>query len=240
MALAYPEAEPQLQQRQLQIIERLTQKLGRLVNDLLFLARADSGIAQLDWQPVPLDALLIDVIEEQRIVATQKGLFLSLRIIEPEIMPEKLNQNLHEEDIFTVQGDWDYLSRLFTNLIANAIEHSDQKEIAEASVEVELALIKPTSKPLRVREPHIFYELEVKIKDKGQGIPEAALPHIFDRFYRGDPARSSQRQIDTPTGAGLGLAIAKAIVENHQGNITVESVLEQGTIFTIILPKSRN
>jgi OmpR-family two-component system manganese-sensing sensor histidine kinase len=240
MALAYPEAEPQLQQRQLQIIERLTQKLGRLVNDLLFLARADSGIAQLDWQPVPLDALLIDVIEEQRIVATQKGLFLSLRIIEPEIMPEKLNQNLHEEDVFTVQGDWDYLSRLFTNLIANAIEHSDQKEIAEASVEVELALIKPTSKPLRVRESHSSYELEIKIKDKGQGIPEAALPHIFDRFYRGDPARSSQRQIDTPTGAGLGLAIAKAIVENHQGNITVESVLEQGTIFTIILPKSRN
>jgi two-component system, OmpR family, manganese sensing sensor histidine kinase len=234
MALAYPEAEPQLQQRQLQIIERLTQKLGRLVNDLLFLARADSGIAQLDWQPVPLDALLIDVIEEQRIVATQKGLFLSLRIIEPEITPEKLQQ----EDVFTVQGDWDYLSRLFTNLIANAIEHSDQKEIAEASVEVELALIKPTNKPLRIREPHSSYELEIKIKDKGKGIPEAVLTHIFDRFYRGDPARSSQRQIDTPTGAGLGLAIAKAIVENHQGNITVESVLEQGTIFTITLPQS--
>jgi two-component system, OmpR family, manganese sensing sensor histidine kinase len=240
MALAYPEAEPQLQQRQLQIIERLTQKLGRLVNDLLFLARTDSGMAQLDWQSVPLDALLIDVIEEQRIVATQKGLFLSLRIIEPEIPPEKLNQNLHEEDVFNVQGDWDYLSRLFTNLIANAIEHSDQKEIAEASVEVELALIKPTSKPLRVRETHSFYELEVKIKDKGKGIPEAALPQIFDRFYRADPARSPQRPIETPTGAGLGLAIAKAIVENHQGTITVESVLEQGTTFTITLPQSLN
>jgi two-component system, OmpR family, manganese sensing sensor histidine kinase len=234
MALAYPEAEPQLQQRQLQIIERLTQKLGRLVNDLLFLARTDSGIAQLDWQPVPLDALLIDVIEEQRIVATQKGLFLSLRIIEPEIKPEKLQ----EEEVFTVQGDWDYLSRLFTNLIANAIEHSDQKEIAEASVEVELALIKSTSKSIRVREAHSLYELEVKVKDNGKGISEAELSHIFDRFYRGDPARSSQRQIDTPTGAGLGLAIAKAIVENHQGNITVESVLEQGTIFTVTLPQN--
>jgi len=103
MALAYHEAEPQLQQRQLQIIERLTQKLGRLVNDLLFLARTDSGIAQLDWQPVPLDALLIDVIEEQRVAATQKGLFLSLHIVEPEITEEDLN----EEDIFTVRGDWD-------------------------------------------------------------------------------------------------------------------------------------
>jgi OmpR-family two-component system manganese-sensing sensor histidine kinase len=233
MALAYPEAEPQLQQRQLQIIERLTQKLGRLVNDLLFLARSDSGIAELDWQAVPLDALLIDVIEEQRIAAAQKGLFLSLRIVEPEITTE----NLNEEDIFTVQGDWDYLSRLFTNLIANAIEHTECQEATEASIEVELALIKPTSKSLRVREDS-QHKLEVKVKDNGKGIPEDALPHIFDRFYRADPARSPQRQINTPTGAGLGLAIAKAIVENHQGNITVESVLEQGTTFTITLPHS--
>ncbi|MEY4518007.1 MAG: hypothetical protein RLZZ499_606 [Cyanobacteriota bacterium] len=238
MALAYPEAEPQLQQRQLQIIERLTRKLGRLVNDLLFLARTDSGIAELDWQAVPLDALLIDVIEEQRIAATQKGLFLSLRIVEPEIVVEHLATKFNEEDIFTVQGDWDYLSRLFTNLIANAIEHTDQHETTEASVEVQLALIKPTSKSIRVREAHSQYELEVKVKDNGQGIPEAELPHIFDRFYRADPAHSAQRQINTSTGAGLGLAIAKAIVENHQGNITVESVLEQGTTFTITLPQS--
>ncbi|MEL7521592.1 MAG: HAMP domain-containing sensor histidine kinase, partial [Cyanobacteria bacterium J06553_1] len=236
MALAYPEAEPQLQQRQLQIIERLTQKLGRLVNDLLFLARTDSGIAQLDWQTVPLDALLIDVIEEQRIAATQKGLFLSLHIVEPEIAGEDLN----EEDIFTVWGDWDYLSRLFTNLIANAIEHTDQTESTEASVEVELALIKPLIKPIRVRENNHQYELQVKVKDNGKGIPEASLPKIFDRFYRADPARSPQRQIESPTGAGLGLAIAKAIVENHQGNITVNSVIDQGTTFTITLPQDNS
>ena len=232
MALAYPEAEPQLQQRQLQIIERLTQKLGRLVNDLLFLARSDSGMVQLDWQAVPLDALLIDVIEEQRTAATQKGLFLSLHIVEPEIAGE-----LNEEDVFTVKGDWNYLSRLFTNLIANAIEHTDKTESAEASVEVELALIKPTSKSIRVRETNQQYELQVKVKDNGNGIPEESLPHIFDRFYRADPARSPQRQIESPTGAGLGLAIAKAIVENHQGHITVSSILKQGTTFTVTLPQ---
>ena len=232
MALAYPEAEPQLQQRQLQIIERLTQKLGRLVNDLLFLARSDSGMVQLDWQAVPLDALLIDVIEEQRTAATQKGLFLSLHIVEPEIAGE-----LNEEDVFTVKGDWNYLSRLFTNLIANAIEHTNKTESAEASVEVELALIKPTSKSIRVRETNQQYELQVKVKDNGNGIPEESLPHIFDRFYRADPARSPQRQIESPTGAGLGLAIAKAIVENHQGHITVSSILKQGTTFTVTLPQ---
>ena len=231
MALAYPEAEPQLQRRQLQIVERLTQKLGRLVNDLLFLARSDSGMVQLDWQPVPLDALLIDVIEEQRITATQKGLFLSLHIAEPEIETE------NEEEIFTVRGDWDYLSRLFTNLIANAIEHTDKKESTDAAVEVELALAKLPLKTIRVKDTQRQLKLQVKVTDNGRGIPESALPHIFDRFYRADPARSPQRQIDTPTGAGLGLAIAKAIVENHQGQITVESRLSEGTAFTVTLPQ---
>lgn len=233
MALAYPEAEPQLQQRQLQIIERLTQKLGRLVNDLLFLARSDSGMVQPDWQPVPLDALLIDVIEEQRIAATQKGLFLSLHIVEPDVAGE-----IDEEDIFVVRGDWDYLSRLFTNLIANAIEHTDKSQAAsDASVEVELKLLKSFTKTT-LRESHRQY-LEVTVTDNGNGIPESALPHIFDRFYRADPARSPQRQIDTPTGAGLGLAIAKAIVENHQGQIAVASSLQQGTTFTVTLPQYR-
>ncbi|MGL4881460.1 MAG: sensor histidine kinase [Waterburya sp.] len=235
MALAYPETEPQLQKRQLQIIERLTQKLGRLVNDLLFLARADSGIVQQDWQPVPLDALLIDVIEEQRTAATQKDLFLSLRIVEPKLDTNKQE----EEDIFTIQGDWDHLSRLFTNLIANAIEHTDNSEAsAEASIEVELKLInKSISKTMKVRENHRQLALQVKVKDNGKGIAESDLPHIFDRFYRADPARSNQREIHTPTGAGLGLAIAKAIVENHHGQITVTSNLQQGTTFTITLPQ---
>ena len=232
MALAYPEAEPQLQQRQLQIIERLTQKLGRLVNDLLFLARSDSGMAQLDWQTVPLDALLIDVIEEQRIAASQKGLFLSLHIVEPEVDLE-----LNEEEIFNVKGDWNYLSRLFTNLIANAIEHTDKSADVDAAVSVELELIKSIPKTMRVRETNRQYLLQVKVADDGKGIPDDALPHIFDRFYRGDPARSARRSIDTPTGAGLGLAIAKAIVEIHQGQISVASAIDRGTTFTIVLPQ---
>ena len=233
MALAYPEAEPQLQHRQLQIIERLTQKLGRLVNDLLFLARSDSGIVQQEWQPVPLDALLIDVIEEQRIAATQKGLFLSLHIVEPHLAGK-----LNEEDVFTIQGDWDRLSRLFTNLIANAIEHTDKPtESTDASVEVELEII-TLPKTIRRREKNRQYALVVRVKDNGVGISESDLSHIFDRFYRADPARSTRRKIDTPTGAGLGLAIAKAIVENHQGQISVESTIAKGTTFTVTLPQN--
>ncbi|MEM7591018.1 MAG: HAMP domain-containing sensor histidine kinase [Cyanobacteria bacterium P01_A01_bin.83] len=235
MALAYPEAEPQLQQKQLQIIERLTQKLGRLVNDLLFLARTDSGMLQQDWQPVPLDALLIDVIEEQRITATQKGLFLSLHIAEPEIKQEQIK----EEDIFTVTGDWDNLSRLFTNLIANAIEHTDSSQEKSGAIEVNLSLVKLAHKSM-IREANSHFGLEIVISDNGQGIAESELPCIFDRFYRADPARSSQRDINAPSGAGLGLAIAKAIVENHLGQISVTSILGQGTSFTILLPQNLN
>lgn len=233
MALAYPDAEPQLQQRQLKVIERLTQRLGNLVNDLLFLARSDSGMLQTNYQLVPLDALLIEAIEEQRTIAEQKGIFLSLHILEASLETTKIS-----EELFTLKGDWDQLARLFTNLISNALEHSfdnSKKETItqisfqknkEISVEIELQQIK--------KDRHSY--LQVKVKDTGQGIPDEALPHIFDRFYRIDPSRSHPQATATSKGTGLGLAIARAIVENHRGQITVESICDRGTTFTVTLP----
>ncbi|MGK7875262.1 MAG: sensor histidine kinase [Xenococcaceae cyanobacterium] len=261
MALSYPDAEPQLQQRQLKVVERLTQRLGHLVNDLLFLARSDSGMVQTNYQPVPLDALLIEVIEEQRVVAEQKGVFLSLHLVEPDLEHHKLGDKKPDfylaEDVFTIKGDWDQLARLFTNLISNALEHTSPadselesidnlQELSqeasqpiiqnqkEASVEVELQLIRRTSLSGSLRDRHP--QLQVKVRDTGTGIPESTLPHIFDRFYRVDPSRSHNQEVSGSTGSGLGLAIARAIVENHQGQITVESILNQGTTFTVTLP----
>lgn len=217
MALAYPDGDPQRQQRQLQVIERLTQRLGNLVNDLLFLARSDSGMLQPDIQPVPLDGLLIEVMEEQRIIAEQKGLFLSLHLIEPENNPS--------DDLFTLKGDWNQLARLFTNLISNALTYtSGENPDTDGSVEVSLQ---------RIERDRQFY-LQVTVKDTGIGIPDTALPYLFDRFYRVDPSR--QHSVSNTRGSGLGLAIAKAIVDNHQGQISLESVLNQGTIFTVLLP----
>ena len=245
MALAYPETELELQQQQLRVIERLTKRLGRLVNDLLFLARSDSGIVEMNFQPVHLDALLIEVIEEQRTIAEQQGITLSLDIVTPETKNNVENTDLHQEELFTMLGDWDSLARLFTNLLANAIKYTAVKNISDDNQSpLQIAIeLKQTNKNLgsrKVREYNRQNYFQVTIKDTGKGITESDLPYIFDRFYRVDPARSHQEDLTFGTGAGLGLAIAKAIVDNHHGKITVETVVNQGTKFKIILPQNIN
>lgn len=215
VALADPDLEPQMHRQQLQVIERLTQRLGRLVDDLLFLARQDSGMVQPCFAPVPLDALLMEAIEEQRLVAASKNINLSLNLVEP---PTDIAADRSEE-IYTLEADWDQLARLFTNLVGNAVQYTP----SGGRVDVELEQIKR----------HDRTQLQVKVKDTGIGIPEEALPHLFDRFYRVDPARSRA----LVAGSGLGLAIASAIVENHQGHIRVDSTLNRGTTFTVTLPR---
>ena len=70
-------------------------------------------------------------------------------------------------------------------------------------------------------------------RDTGEGIPADQIEHVFDRFYRGDPARSRA----DANGSGLGLAIAQAFVQAHGGSITVQSVPDQGAEFTITFPR---
>jgi OmpR-family two-component system manganese-sensing sensor histidine kinase len=230
VALADPDPMPALQRQQLQVVERLTQRLGRLVDDLLFLARSDSGIVQIQQEPCPLDALLMQVMEEQQLVADQKHIALSLNIKgtpsqDLVIPPNTVNDSSSEEDAFTLLGDWDQLVRLFTNLISNALQYTTEK----GQVQVELQELH------RPSQTH----LQAIIRDTGKGIPESALPHIFDRFYRVDPARThNSRRLSASTGSGLGLAIAATIVESHQGHIQIESTLNQGTTVTVTLPTS--
>lgn len=210
VALADP--DPQLQQDQLRVVERLIRRLGRLVDDLLFLARQDGSIALLRSDAVSLFLLLQEVVEEQQAIATDKGIQI------------QCNTNESQTAAYRVQGDRDQLSRLFTNLISNAVQYTPK----DGKIEVILQRLKNAGTS----------QLQVQVKDTGIGIPEESLPHLFDRFYRVDPARSSAPH-RTSTGSGLGLSIAKVIVENHHGQIQVESILEQGTTFTVILPAQR-
>ena len=206
VALADP--DPHLQQDQLRVIERLTRRLGRLVDDLLFLARQDSGITPLQLDGVRLDELMKDVVEEQKLIATEKGLTLLLQL--PETSGEM------------VQGDRNQLTRLLTNLISNAVQYTP----VGGTVEVTLQ-----------RKIQNITQWQIQVKDTGIGIPAAALPQVFDRFYRVDPARSGGKG---RSETGLGLAIAKVIAESHHGQIQVESVPQQGTTFTVLLPCYRS
>lgn len=212
-ALAYPAGAFQDQEQQLQVIERLTRRLGRLVNDLLFLARADSGMVLPQVQPVPLDALLMEVVEEQRLFAQGQGVVLRLEIGETR-----------SEEALMVPGDWDQLARLFTNVIANGVIYTAGVTDRPRQVTIDLQALEGDR------------GVRIAIQDTGIGIAEDQLPHLFERFYRGDPARSHSAE----GGSGLGLAIAKAIVEGHRGHIAVSSQGDRGTCFTITLPHQLN
>ncbi|WP_414580741.1 sensor histidine kinase [Scytonema sp. PCC 10023] len=216
--------------QQLKVVERLTQRLGKLVNDLLFLARQDSGISKESFSPCPVDALLMEVVEEQQLLAVEKGIILSLDFIDPppsETDPELL------DNWFTVVANWDQLVRLVTNLIGNALQYTP----SGGRVDVELARIEAANRVSGLR--YNSAQLQIKVKDTGIGIAAEELPRLFDRFYRVDPARThtaETKATQSATGSGLGLAIALAIVEKHHGQIQVESTQGMGTTVTVTLP----
>jgi signal transduction histidine kinase len=111
-----------------------------------------------------------------------------------------------------IKGNPESLNNLFTILLDNAIKYSPDKSQVVISAQK------------NEKSVTLFFE------DNGFGISQKDLPHIFDRFYRADQARSK----DQTEGYGLGLAIAKKIVEDHQGLIKVKSKLNQGTTFQIV------
>ncbi|HEX7019912.1 MAG TPA: HAMP domain-containing sensor histidine kinase, partial [Gemmatimonadaceae bacterium] len=114
-------------------------------------------------------------------------------------------------------GDQELLHRLVCNLLDNAIKHSPP----DAVVSVSLA------------RGHDAYEL--RVRDRGPGIPPEFQPRVFERFVRVDSARS-RSTASTTSGAGLGLAIARWIVEAHQGTIALEQSGPDGSVFVVLLP----
>lgn len=213
-------SQQQPSQQQLLVVERLTRRLGRLVDDLLFLARQDSGMVEPQWSRVDLDQVLLELLEEYSLLAQEQGVNLEL------ILPDCSDQ----ED-FWVQGDRDQLTRVFSNLVQNALQYTPPGGSITLALSVPLSI--PPEFFLRGK-PHPV--LSITVIDTGQGIAEDALPHIFDRFYRADPSRLRA----AAAGTGLGLAIVQAIVLAHQGQIKVTSRLHQGSEFTVILPRTGN
>jgi two-component system, OmpR family, manganese sensing sensor histidine kinase len=221
VALSEEPLQPQ-QRQQLQTIERLTRRLGRLVDDLLFLARQDSSIITPEFRIVPLDALLMETIEEQQLAAAAREISLTLEIIDPLPVHHRQLEHLEHLEVFSINGDWDRLARLFTNLLTNAIQYTPPQLDGKAQINVQLK---------QLMRQNTSY-LQVTVQDTGIGIPAPALPHLFDRFYRVDPARTANPG-DVSSGSGLGLAIVQAIVANHHGELSIESQVDVGTTVTV-------
>jgi two-component system, OmpR family, manganese sensing sensor histidine kinase len=223
------------QRQQLETIERLTRRLGKLVDDLLFLARQDSSIITSEFSAVPLDALLMETIEEQQLAAAQRQIQLTFEIVAaPSLTIASADHP--ELEIFSMDGDWDRLVRLFTNLLTNAIQYTPPQLDApgerafcqrQSQISVQLQQL--------IRQNTAY--LQVKIQDNGIGIPAAAIPHLFDRFYRVDPARTANPN-DVSSGSGLGLAIVQSIVTSHQGELAIESQVDQGTTVIVTFKSS--
>ena len=183
--------------RSLETAGRAADRMRRVVERLLTLARADSAAMSLQRAAVGLAPVVGDALAIVRPLADQKHVTIETRL-----------------DAATVVGDRDRLTDLVTNLFSNAIQYN--RDGGQVSVEVW-----PEGNDACLR-----------VRDTGTGIAPDDLPRIFDRFYRADRARAAPSG-----GAGLGLAIAKWIVEAHGGRIACQSTAGQGTEVLVRLPR---
>ncbi|MBG0917210.1 ATP-binding protein [Exiguobacterium profundum] len=171
-------------------------RLARLVNDLLDLARIESGKETMHFTSFDIGDFLPRVMRKFNQMASEKEIRLQTDA------PHRL-----------IEADGDRLEQVFTNLIGNAIAHTDSGEIRiEATEETD--------------------GLRIQLTDTGHGIPKEDLPFVFERFYKADKARTS----GSKTGTGIGLAIVKNVVDAHHGKVSVSSTLGVGTTFEIYLP----
>jgi signal transduction histidine kinase len=168
-----------------------SERLIRLVNDLLTLARADTG-QQVGTERVELDPLVQDICQQANLLAPQ-------RTVEAE------------RSGCSVLADRDALKQVLLILIDNALKH--------------------TTGPVTVTAHPQVDRVAIGVHDAGPGMDEETRRHVFDRFYRGDQTR-------TAPGFGLGLSIAKALVEAQNGAISIESEVDGGSVFTIVLPRA--
>lgn len=180
------------------IIYDESKRMGRLVTDLLDLARMESGHMTLYKEELPINSTFERITLKFAQVAKEKQVQLMF------------DSEFSDDAVISI--DEDRIEQVLTNLVDNALRHTDTGSV---SVKVE-------------KEPTFA---KISVRDTGYGIPQEDLPYVFERFYKADKARTRSKG-----GTGLGLAIARNIIKAHSGNIMVDSVVNEGTIFTFYLP----
>lgn len=183
------------------IMLRNSQRLQRLINQILDLAQMEDGSLRLDARVQDLVPFLGEIVEAFGPLAREAGVTLSFKPVDTACVA-----------LF----DADRLEKVILNLLSNAFKVSRPGDAVTVTVAPD------------------GDDVEIGIADTGPGIPAANLPHLFDRFYQVDA--SSTR---TQEGSGIGLALAKELVDLHGGTLTVESEVGVGSTFTVRLPARR-
>lgn len=190
------DAEPETGKRLLEIAVDSTERLIRLINDVLDVERIESGKVTMDKQTCNVADLITNAANVMQAMAEKFGVTLSVTTV-----------SIH------VWADGDRIIQTLTNLLSNAIKFSPQ------GATVWLSAVQQKDRVL------------FQVQDQGRGIPDDKLETIFERFQQVDASDSRNQD-----GTGLGLAICRNIVEQHDGQIWVESQLGQGSTFYFTLP----
>ncbi|MCC5894946.1 MAG: GHKL domain-containing protein [Alkalibacterium sp.] len=189
------------------IIRDESQRMNRMVNEMLDLSRMEAGYIELQKTEVDLNSYLRGLLFRFNKMANESEVSLQL--------------DTPKESVSLVM-DKDKMDQVFVNLINNAIRHTSMTDKDERIVTLQL-----------FNEVDLN-EVVMIVKDTGTGIPEEDLPYIFDRFFKADKSRNNYSF--NANGTGIGLSLVQNIVEAHEGYMEVESTLGQGASFIIHLP----
>jgi len=187
------------QEEHIQFMVRRAEDLSRLVDDMLDLSKIEADHIEVKPEPLTLGPCLIEVVNQLKPMANNKGLYLNLEM---------------EEGLPLVLADSHRVRQVAINLASNAMKFTEKGGV--------------TLRCTLLRDQDM---LRIAVYDTGIGISPAALGYIFDAFRQADG--STTRRFG---GTGLGLTIAKKLVELQGGEVTVESALGQGSIFSFTLP----
>ncbi|MBN1979775.1 MAG: GAF domain-containing protein [Anaerolineae bacterium] len=195
-------SSPQKMREYLDMLTQEADRQAKLVEDILQISRIEAARLEMEAHPTNLNELAAEIVASRQTAAQERGLTLKCQVVEPG--PQAL-------------VDPNRIMQVLNSLVTNAIDYTTAGGEVLVSVKEEAT----DSRAWAV----------LTVADTGIGISEEELPHIFDRFFRGE----HPRLMGVP-GTGLGLAISRDIVELHGGKITVESAVGAGSTFAVWLP----
>ena len=187
----------------LKVIETETDRMMRMITDLLNLSRMDQNRLALEKEFINMNELVVHIVSRfEMVLQSEPYRDKNYRIL----------TDITQRDLW-VELDQDKITQVLDNIINNAIKYS------------------PDGGRIIVRLMETHTDIIVSVSDEGLGISRKDIPHLFDRFYRVDKARSRAMG-----GSGLGLAIAQEVIQLHGGKIWVNSIENKGSTFFVSLP----